>query len=64
LTKQKGIDKIISVASKIVFKTKQYLAAGFEEKGLEKRNIFSRKFLTKTSDIDKIINVAEKKAAR
>jgi hypothetical protein len=34
-----------------------------KRKAWKKRNNFSRKFLTKTSDIDKIINVAEKKAA-
>ena len=30
--------------------------------GLEKKKSFSKKFLTKAGDVDKIINVAEKKA--
>jgi hypothetical protein len=32
--------------------------------GLEKKKSFSKKFLTKASDVDKIINVAEKKSGK
>jgi hypothetical protein len=32
--------------------------------GLEKKKSFSKKFLTKAGDVDKIIDVAEKKSDR